>query len=115
MGPSPRRRRYPVARRRSQPARRYRGRQATPCQERRRWAASSTKPAPEEARVTYLGSAVMRPAYLRTLATPTELGKPANIEASLGESPTKSADAGFAAGSRSKCRASRAHDVIRLS
>src|SRR5262249_6707062 len=68
----------------------------------RRCATNSANPEPKAAFVTYLGSAVMRPAYLRTFATPTHLGKAANIEASLGESPTNTAAAGFVRGSRSK-------------
>ena len=51
-------------------------------------ATSSTNPAPASPSVTYAGSVAMRSAKARTLATPTALGKYANIGASLGESPT---------------------------
>src|SRR5260221_11766543 len=54
----------------------------------RRCCASSTKPAPEAAPVTYLGGAASRPSNRRTFATPTELRKKANMGASFCESPT---------------------------
>src|SRR5882762_985291 len=54
----------------------------------RRCRASSTKPAPEAAPVTYLGDAASRPSNRRTFATPTEFWKKANIGESFCESPT---------------------------
>ena len=53
-----------------------------------RWSANSTNPAPPSPRVIWGGRWRMRAICLRTLATPTDRGKAANIGSSLGESPT---------------------------
>src|SRR5258708_1997066 len=76
----------------------------------RRCCASSTKPAPEAAPVTYLGGAASRPSNRRTLATPTELRKKANIGASFCESPTNT-NPRF---DRSRARPKRSPNRMRL-
>src|SRR5205807_5664631 len=50
-----------------------------------RYSASSANPAPEAARVTYFGLSESRSSKRRTLATPTECPKKANIGASARE------------------------------